>query len=85
MARQKKTIITCANWRDPHANDVRCLPYTYDDIAREQLSSRSGASILHLHDNETGAPSVSLMISQGSYHASNRRPMLWLTYRLVDR
>ena len=89
MARQKKTIITCAVTGAIHTPTMSdALPYTYDDIAREAIeAAEAGASILHLHarDNETGAPSVNLMISRGSCHASNRRPMLWLTYRLVDR
>ena len=62
MARQKKTIITCAITGAIHTPTMSdALPYTYDDIAREAIeAAEAGASILHLHarDNETGAPSV---------------------------
>ena len=62
MARQKKTIITCAVTGAIHTPTMSdALPYTYDDIAREAIeAAEAGASILHLHarDNETGAPSV---------------------------
>ena len=62
MARQKKTIITCAVTGAIHTPTMSdALPYTYDDIAREAIEAEeAGASILHLHarDNETGAPSV---------------------------
>ena len=62
MARQKKTIITCAVTGAIHTPTMSdALPYTYDDIAREAIeAAEAGASILHLHarDNQTGAPSV---------------------------
>lgn len=62
MARQQKTIITCAITGAIHTPTMSdALPYTYDDIARQAIeAAEAGASILHLHarDNETGAPSV---------------------------
>ena len=64
MARQKKTIITCAITGAIHTPTMSdALPYSYDDIAEQAVAaSEAGASILHLHarDNETGAPSVAV-------------------------
>ncbi|MEJ6748072.1 MAG: 3-keto-5-aminohexanoate cleavage protein [Octadecabacter sp.] len=62
MAKQQKTIITCAVTGAIHTPTMSdALPYTYDDIAAQAIeAATAGASILHLHarDNETGAPSV---------------------------
>ena len=62
MAKQQKTIITCAVTGAIHTPTMSdALPYTYDDIAAQAIEAAdAGASILHLHarDNETGAPSV---------------------------
>lgn len=62
MAKQKKTIITCAVTGAIHTPIMSdALPYSYDDIAMQAIeAAEAGASILHLHarDNETGAPSV---------------------------
>lgn len=62
MARQKKTIITCAVTGAIHTPTMSdALPYSYDDIAQQAVdAAEAGASILHLHarDPETGAPSV---------------------------
>lgn len=62
MAKQKKTVITCAVTGAIHTPTMSdALPYTYDDIAAQAIAAaEAGASILHLHarDNETGAPSV---------------------------
>lgn len=62
MAKQKKTIITCAVTGAIHTPTMSDgLPYTYDDIAAQAIAAaEAGASILHLHarNNETGAPSV---------------------------
>ena len=62
MAKQKKTIITCAVTGAIHTPTMSdALPYTYDDITKQAIeAAEAGASILHLHarDNETGAPSV---------------------------
>ena len=62
MAKQQKTIITCAVTGAIHTPTMSdALPYTYDDIAAQAIeAAEAGASILHLHarDNETGAPSV---------------------------
>ena len=62
MARQQKTIITCAVTGAIHTPTMSdALPYTYDDIAGQAIeAAEAGASVLHLHarDNETGAPSV---------------------------
>ena len=64
MAKQKKTIITCAVTGAIHTPTMSdALPYTYDDITKQAIeAAEAGASILHLHarDNETGAPSVNL-------------------------
>ncbi len=62
MARQKKTIITCAVTGAIHTPTMsEALPYTYDDIARQAIeAAEAGASILHLHarNPEDGSPSV---------------------------
>ncbi len=62
MARQKKTIITCAVTGAIHTPTMsEALPYTYDDIARQAIeAAEAGASILHLHarNPESGSPSV---------------------------
>ena len=62
MAKQQKTVITCAITGAIHTPTMSdALPYTYDDIAKQAIdAAETGASILHLHarDNETGAPSV---------------------------
>ena len=62
MARQEKTIITCAVTGAIHTPTMSdALPYTYDDIARQAIeAAEAGASILHLHarNADTGAPSV---------------------------
>lgn len=62
MARQKKTIITCAVTGAIHTPTMSdALPYTYDDIAKQAIdAAEAGASILHLHarDPNNGAPSV---------------------------
>ncbi|WP_420586142.1 3-keto-5-aminohexanoate cleavage protein [Ruegeria sp.] len=62
MARQKKTIITCAVTGAIHTPTMSdALPYTYDDIAREAMeAAEAGASILHLHarNPDNGSPSV---------------------------
>ncbi|WP_299723728.1 3-keto-5-aminohexanoate cleavage protein [uncultured Tateyamaria sp.] len=62
MAKQNKTIITCAVTGAIHTPTMSdALPYTYDQIAAQAIeAAEAGASILHLHarDNETGAPSV---------------------------
>ena len=64
MAKQQKTIITCAVTGAIHTPTMSdALPYTYDDIAKQAIdAAEAGASILHLHarDNETGAPSVNV-------------------------
>ncbi|CUH43341.1 3-keto-5-aminohexanoate cleavage protein [Ruegeria atlantica] len=62
MARQKKTIITCAVTGAIHTPTMSdALPYSYDDIARQAIdAAEAGASILHLHarNPENGSPSV---------------------------
>lgn len=62
MARQRKTIVTCAVTGAIHTPTMSgALPYTYDDIARQAIeAAEAGASILHLHarNNEDGRPSV---------------------------
>lgn len=62
MARQRKTIITCAVTGAIHTPTMSdALPYTYDDIAKQAVeAAEAGASILHLHarNPQTGAPSV---------------------------
>lgn len=62
MARQKKTIITCAVTGAIHTPTMSdALPYSYDDIARQAIeAAEAGASILHLHarNPDNGSPSV---------------------------
>lgn len=62
MAKQKKTIITCAITGAIHTPTMSdALPYTTDDIANQALAAAdAGASILHLHarNPETGAVSL---------------------------
>lgn len=62
MARQKKTIITCAVTGAIHTPTMSdALPYTYDDIAAQAVeAAEAGASILHLHarNPKDGSPSV---------------------------
>ncbi len=62
MARQKKTIITCAVTGAIHTPTMSdALPYSYDDIARQAIeAAEAGASILHLHarNPQDGSPSV---------------------------
>ncbi|MEM9755721.1 MAG: 3-keto-5-aminohexanoate cleavage protein [Pseudomonadota bacterium] len=62
MAKQRKTIVTCAITGAIHTPTMSdALPYTYDDIASQAVeAAEAGASILHLHarNPDTGAPSV---------------------------
>jgi len=62
MARQKKTVITCAITGAIHTPTMSdALPYTYDDIATQAVeAAEAGASILHLHarNPNDGSPSV---------------------------
>jgi len=62
MARQQKTIITCAVTGAIHTPTMSdALPYTYDQIAQQAIeAAEAGASILHLHarNPDNGAPSV---------------------------
>ncbi|WP_171239219.1 3-keto-5-aminohexanoate cleavage protein [Ruegeria sp. HKCCA5491] len=62
MARQKKTIITCAVTGAIHTPTMSdALPYSYDDIAGQAIeAAEAGASILHLHarNPDNGSPSV---------------------------
>lgn len=64
MARQQKTIITCAVTGAIHTPTMSdALPYTYDDIAQQATDAAdAGASILHMHarNAQTGAPSVDI-------------------------
>ena len=64
MARQQKTIITCAVTGAIHTPTMSdALPYTYDDIAQQAADAAdAGASILHMHarNSQTGAPSVDI-------------------------
>ncbi|MEO1552256.1 MAG: 3-keto-5-aminohexanoate cleavage protein, partial [Pseudomonadota bacterium] len=50
MARQQKTIITCAVTGAIHTPTMSdALPYTYDAIASQAVeAAEAGASILHL-------------------------------------
>ena len=63
LARQNKTIITCAVTGAIHTPTMSdALPYTYNDIATQAVdAAEAGASILHLHarNPEDGSPSVS--------------------------
>ena len=62
MARQNKTIITCAVTGAIHTPTMSdALPYTYNDIATQAVdAAEAGASILHLHarNPSDGSPSV---------------------------
>ncbi|SDL78049.1 3-keto-5-aminohexanoate cleavage protein [Aliiruegeria lutimaris] len=62
MARQQKTIITCAITGAIHTPTMSdALPYTADDIATQALdAAEAGASVLHLHarNPENGAVSI---------------------------
>jgi len=62
MAKQKKTIITCAVTGAIHTPTMSdALPYTYDDITEQaNAAAEAGASILHLHarNPKDGSPSV---------------------------
>ncbi|PWQ93513.1 3-keto-5-aminohexanoate cleavage protein [Leucothrix arctica] len=62
MARQKKTIITCAITGAIHTPTMSdALPYTAEDIAAQAVAaSEAGASILHLHARDPKDGSVSL-------------------------
>ncbi|MEP2783385.1 MAG: 3-keto-5-aminohexanoate cleavage protein [Pseudoruegeria sp.] len=64
MAKQQKTIITCAVTGAIHTPTMSdSLPYTYDDITQQAVdAAEAGASILHLHARNpvTGAPSVDI-------------------------
>ena len=62
MARQKKTIITCAVTGAIHTPTMSdALPYTAEDIAAQAVAaSEAGASILHLHARDPKDGSVSL-------------------------
>lgn len=62
MARQKKTIITCAITGAIHTPTMSdALPYTTEDIANQAVAaSEAGASILHLHARDPENGSVSL-------------------------
>ncbi|MEP0563808.1 MAG: 3-keto-5-aminohexanoate cleavage protein, partial [Paracoccaceae bacterium] len=62
MAKQRKTVITCAVTGAIHTPTMSdALPYTYDDIAAQAVeAAEAGASILHLHarNPDDGSPSV---------------------------
>ncbi|MFT6168302.1 MAG: hypothetical protein ACJAR9_000411 [Celeribacter sp.] len=62
MAKQKKTIITCAITGAIHTPTMsEALPYTADDITKQAVdAAEAGASILHLHARrpEDGGVSV---------------------------
>ncbi len=62
MARQNRTIITCALTGAIHTPTMsEALPYTYDDIGAQAVdAAEAGASILHLHarNPQDGSPSV---------------------------
>ncbi|WP_299692054.1 3-keto-5-aminohexanoate cleavage protein [uncultured Tateyamaria sp.] len=62
MAKQNKTIITCAVTGSIHTPTMSDhLPVTQDEIARQSIeAAEAGASILHIHtrDPEDGRPSV---------------------------
>lgn len=64
MARQKKTVITCAITGAIHTPTMSdALPYTADDIAAQAMAAaEAGASILHLHARNPEDGSVSLDI-----------------------
>jgi len=60
MAKQQRTIITCAVTGAIHTPTMSdALPYTYDDIAAQAIeAAEAGASILHLHLPHTQEPDV---------------------------
>lgn len=62
MARQKKTVITCAITGAIHTPTMSdALPYTAEDIADQAVAAaEAGASVLHLHarNPENGAVSI---------------------------
>jgi len=62
MAKQRKTIITCAVTGAIHTPTMSdALPVSYDEIASQAVeAAEAGASILHLHarNPDNGAPSV---------------------------
>jgi len=62
MAKQRKTIVTCAITGAIHTPTMSdALPYTYDDITQQAVdAAEAGASILHLHarNPDDGSPSV---------------------------
>jgi len=62
MAKQQKTIITCAVTGAIHTPSMSdALPFSYDDITRQaNEAAEAGASILHLHarNPNDGSPSV---------------------------
>ena len=62
MAKQNKTIITCAVTGSIHTPTMSDhLPITQDEIARQSIeAAEAGASILHIHtrDPDDGRPSV---------------------------
>jgi uncharacterized protein (DUF849 family) len=62
MARQKKTVITCAITGAIHTPTMSdALPYTADDIAGQAVAAaEAGASVLHLHARNPQDGSVSL-------------------------
>jgi len=62
MAKQKKTVITCAITGAIHTPTMSdALPYTADDIASQAIAaSEAGAAILHLHARNPDNGSVSL-------------------------
>ncbi len=62
MARQKKTVITCAITGAIHTPTMsNALPYTADDIAQQAVAAAdAGASVLHLHARNPQDGSVSL-------------------------
>ncbi len=62
MAKQRKTVITCAVTGSIHTPTMsEHLPITFDEIAGQAIeAAEAGASVLHLHTRhpDTGAPSV---------------------------
>ncbi|MFV0334458.1 MAG: 3-keto-5-aminohexanoate cleavage protein [Tropicimonas sp.] len=62
MARQKKTVITCAITGAIHTPTMSdALPYTPDDIAAQAVeAAEAGAAILHLHARNPQNGSVSI-------------------------
>jgi uncharacterized protein (DUF849 family) len=64
MAKQQKTIITCAITGAIHTPTMSdALPYTHDDIAQQAVdAAEAGASILHLHARRAHDGGVSVNI-----------------------